>query len=259
MLIFHLDAPLWKQYWTYLTGLLQGDLGPSYKFLSRSINDIVAEGFGISGTLGALAILLGVPSGMGLGTIAALTRKTAIDQTFSIIGMVGISLPTFITGGLLVLLFSLWTHWLPAATLQSPMHWILPVLTLATVPLAYTFLMTRTAVYQVKGQLFPQMKRVYGVSELQISLAHILRNALLPLVAILGPLAASILTGSFAVEYIFAIPGLGKHFITAVSNRDYTLVMGITIVYGLLLIFMNTITDMATLWLDPRLRQNAKA
>jgi oligopeptide transport system permease protein len=256
---FHLDASLWQQYGYYLGGVLQGNLGPSYKYLSRGINDIVAEGFWISGGLGALAMAVGVPIGVALGTLAALTRRPSIDQALSVVGMVGMSLPTFITGGLMVLVFSLWGHLLPAATLQTPAHWVLPVLTLATVPFAYTFLLTRTAVYQVKTQLFPQMKRVYGIGEFQIATAHILRNALLPLVAILGPLAASILTGSFAVEYIYAIPGLGKHFITAVSNRDYTLVMGITIVYGVLLIVLNTVTDMVTVWLDPRLRQSVKA
>lgn len=255
---YHLNEPLWKQYALYLGGVLQGDLGPSFKYKSRSVNDIVGDATVTSTKLGLIALVIGVLLGTGLGTLAGLSRNRFVDGLLTLTGVASISTPLFIFGGFLVLLFALKLSWLPAATLETPRHYILPVLTLSLMPFSYTFLLVRTTVREMRTQQYVLIKRSEGLSERVIALRHILRNSLIPLVSILGPIAAAIITGSFAVEYIFAIPGLGKHFITAVSNRDYTLVMGITIIYGVALILFNTITDIVYGFLDPRLREEAK-
>lgn len=255
---YHLNEPLWKQYAIYMGGILRGDLGPSFKYKSRSVNDIVGEATATSVKLGLMALLLGTLLGTALGTIAGLTRSRAVDGLLTLIGVSSISTPLFIFGGFLVLIFALYLNWLPAATLETPRHYILPVLSLALMPFAYAFLLVRTSVRETRAQTFVLIKRSEGLPEKTIALKHILRNSLIPLVSILGPIAAAIITGSFAIEYIFAIPGLGKHFVTAVSNRDYTLVMGITIIYGVALVLFNTLTDIAYGFLDPRLRNEVK-
>lgn len=255
---YHLDKPLAEQYWRYLGGIARGDLGPSYKYKSRTVNDIVGEATLTSVELGGWALLLGVLGGTLLGTWAGATRNRRVDGALSLLGVSSISMPPFIFGGFLVLTFALWLRWLPAATLESPAHYVLPVLSLALTPFAYSFLLVRTTVREVRSQPHVLIKRSAGLSERSLVLKHVLRNSLVPLVSILGPIAAAIITGSFAVEYIFAVPGLGKHFVTAVSNRDYPLVIGITLVYGSALILFNTLTDIAYGWLDPRLRENAR-
>jgi oligopeptide transport system permease protein len=251
---YHLNEPLWKQYAIYMGGILRGDLGPSYKYKSRSVTDIVGEATVTSAKLGLMALLVGTLSGVVLGVIAGLTKNRFLDGLLTLTGVASISTPLFIFGGLLVLVFSLTLNWLPAATLETPKHFILPVLALSLSPFAYAFLLIRTTVREVRSMQYVLIKRSEGLPELTISLRHILRNSLLPLVSIMGPLAANVITGAFAVEYIFAVPGLGKHFITAVSNRDYTLVIGITLIYGIALIVLNTVTDIVYGRLDPRLR-----
>ncbi len=251
---YHLDKPLHTQYIYYMGGILQGDLGPSYKYQSRTVNDIVAEATVVSVRIGLIALVVGTFFGVILGTLAGATRNRHLDGLISLVGVSSISMPSFIFGGFLVLLFALKLNWLPAATLESPAHYVLPVAALALVPFAYSFLLIRTTVKEMKTQPFVQIKRSFGLQEQVITIKHVLRNSLIPLVSILGPIAAAIITGSFAVEYIFAVPGLGKHFVNAVNNRDYTLVMGITIVYSVALIVFNTLTDLLYGYLDPRIR-----
>lgn len=256
---YHLDKPLFQQYLLYMGGILRGDLGPSFKFKSRSVNDIVAEATRTSVILGGMALLLGVVLGGLLGAAAGLSRNRFLDALLSVVGVASISTPLFIFGGLLVLVFSLRLNLLPAATLESPRHYILPVLSLSLLPFAYAFMLIRGAVKETRGKTFVLIKRSAGLPERTIALRHILRNSLLPLVSILGPVAAAVITGSFAVEYIFAVPGLGRHFVTAVTNRDYTLVMGITLVYSVALILFNMLTDIVYGLLDPRLREEVRA
>lgn len=252
---YHLDKPLGAQYLMYMGGILRGDLGPSFKYKARSVNDIVAEATATSFTLGLLALALGTAAGVVLGTVAGLTRSRMLDGLLSLVGVASISTPLFIFGGVLVLLFSLNWNLLPAATLETPRHYILPVLSLALLPFAYAFLLVRSAIKETRSKSFVLIKRSMGLPENTVAFRHVLRNSLLPLVSILGPVAAAIITGSFAVEYIFAVPGLGKHFVTAVTNRDYTLVIGITIVYSAALILFNMLTDIVYGYLDPRLRE----
>lgn len=255
---YHLTEPIWVQYGYYVQNLVHGDLGPSYKFKSRSVTDIVSEATGVSTRIGLMALVIGTLAGVVLGAMAGIVKNRLADGLLSFVGVSSISMPSFIFGGLLVLVFALSLKWLPAATLATPAHYVLPVLTLSLVPFSYSFLLIRTTVREMRHQQFVQIKRSFGLKESVISVRHILRNSLLPLVSILGPIAAAIITGSFAVEYIFAVPGLGKHFVTAVSNRDYTLVMGITLVYSLALVVFNTLTDLLYGYLDPRFRDAAK-
>jgi oligopeptide transport system permease protein len=256
---YHLNEPLWKQYILYVGGVAHGDLGPSYKYKSRTVTDIVGEATFTSAKLGFMALLVGGLSGVALGAMAGLSRNRWVDGLLTLLGVASISTPLFIFGGLLVLLFALTLNWLPAATLETPAHYILPVLSLSLMPFSYAFLLTRTTVRETRSRQYVLIKRSEGLSEGAIAVRHVLRNSLIPLVSILGPLAAAIITGSFAVEYIFAIPGLGRHFVTAVTNRDYTLVMGITIVYGVALILFNTFTDILYGLLDPRLREESRS
>jgi oligopeptide transport system permease protein len=256
---YHLNEPLWKQYLLYVSGVAHGDLGPSYKYKSRTVSDIVGEATSTSAKLGFMALLVGGLSGVALGAMAGLSRNRWVDGLLTLLGVASISTPLFIFGGLLVLLFALTLNWLPAATLETPAHYILPVLSLSLMPFSYAFLLTRTTVRETRSRQYVLIKRSEGLSEGAIAMRHVLRNSLIPLVSILGPLAAAIITGSFAVEYIFAIPGLGRHFVTAVTNRDYTLVMGITSVYGVALILFNTFTDILYGLLDPRLREEARS
>ena len=255
---YHLNEPMINQFGIYLGGILKGDLGPSFKFKSRSVNDIVSEATVTSVFLGSMAMILGTFFGVLLGTLAGLSRNRFVDGALSLIGVASISTPLFIFGGFLVLVFALNLNILPAATLESPRHYILPVLSLSLLPFAYAFLLIRNTIKETRSKSFVMIKRSAGLAESAIAIRHILRNSLIPLVSILGPIAAAIITGSFAVEYIFAVPGLGRHFVTAVTNRDYPLVVGITIVYSVALILFNMLTDIAYGYLDPRLREGVQ-
>jgi oligopeptide transport system permease protein len=251
---YHLNEPLWQQYLLYMGGVLHGDLGPSFKYQSRTVTDIVGEASVASFKLGAVAMVLGTLAGVLAGAIAGLSRNRLVDGVLSLLGVAGLSTPLFIFGGALVLIFALILNWLPAATLETPRHYILPILALSLTPFSYAFLLIRTAIRETQHSPHVRMKRSAGLPESRIAIRHVLRNSLLPLVSILGPVAAAIITGSFAVEYIFAIPGLGRHFVTAVTNRDYPLITGITILYGIILIVFNTLTDVVQTLLDPRLK-----
>jgi len=251
---YHLNDPPLVQYGRYLSDLLHGDLGPSFKYQSRRVNDIVAESFGVSLQIGALALILGLSLGVVLGVAAGMTPLPWVDTLLSLLGVSSLSTPSFIFGGLLVLVFALELNLLPAARLVSPIHYVLPVTTLALVPFAYSFLLVRTQIKEVKTRPFVLIKRAFGVKDKDVQWHHVWRNAGLPLLSILGPLTAALITGSFAVEYIFAIPGMGKHFINGVANRDYTLVMGLTLIYSVILLALNLATDLLYGWLDPRLR-----
>ncbi len=255
---FHLNEPIGQQYLYYLGNILRGDLGPSYKYVTRNVNDIVAEAGGVSFRIGIGALLLGVTLGILLGTWAGTTRKRWLDGLLSILGMTSISVPSFIFGAFLVMVFAYHLNILPAARLATPKHYILPIIALSLTPFAYTFMLIRTSVQEVGLLPFVTIKRCLGLPDGVITFKHILRNALIPLISILGPISAAIITGSFAVELIFAVPGLGKYFVTAVGNRDYTLVMGITIVYSVLLILFNTLTDMLYGLVDPRLKERGR-
>ncbi len=255
---FHLNEPLMNQYLSYMGNIAQGNLGPSYKYITRTVNDIVADAAWVSLKIGTAALVLGVGLGVLMGTWAGMTRNRWLDGFLSSFGISSISMPSFIFGAFLVLVFAYYLNILPAARLASPKHYILPVVALSMTPFAYTFLLIRTTVKEVSHQQFVMIKRCFGISEDAVTFRHVLRNSLIPLISILGPVSAMVVTGSFAVELIFGIPGLGKYFVTAVTNRDYTLVMGITIIYSVLLILFNTMTDVVYALVDPRMREQGR-
>ncbi|MDH4379746.1 MAG: ABC transporter permease [Vampirovibrionales bacterium] len=260
---YHLNAPVWQQLLAYSGNVLRGDLGPSYKYTSRTVQEVMSEALPPTLILGALSLLLGCSAGMSVALLPwllparAQQTKAALDTLASTLGLASLSAPSFVVAGSLVLLFALELRWLPAARLTNPMDAILPTLALATVPFGYTVLWVRKALWQQAGQGYLQVKHALGIQANQITLNHQWRNALLPWMSLMGPLAAGLLTGSFAVETIFAIPGVGKLFVLSVIDRDYPVVMGITLLYSVLLIALNLVSESLLRWLDPRLRVEA--
>ena len=235
--------------------MLQGDLGPSYQYPSRTVNQMLAESAPVSASVGGLAMVLGTVFGVLLGVWAGVYGLQGwANSVANALGSLSLSIPTYLFGGLLVLTFTLWLRWLPAATLLTPAHWVLPVVTLALLPFSFAYTLVRTAMENTREQWFIRIKTAYGFSQGYVVCKHLLRLALLPLVSLIGPIAATVLTGSFAVETMFAIPGIGKQFVNAVVARDYTVVMGVTLLYSAMLVVFNTMTDWLQTRLDPRLR-----
>jgi oligopeptide transport system permease protein len=251
---YHLSAPIAEQYSLYVQGLLRGDLGPSYQYPSRTVVDMLAESVPVSAMLGVFALVFGTVAGMATGLMAGVATGPA-QWMGALVGSFSLSIPTYLWGGLLVLVFALWLNWLPAATLLTPMHWVLPVATLSLLPFSFTFMLVKTRTHSLLADPFIRIKHAYGLPQAHITWRHVLRLAVLPVVSLIGPIAATILTGSFAVETLFAIPGIGKQFVNAVIARDYTVVMGITLVYSVLLVVFNTTTDWLATRLDPRLQE----
>lgn len=251
---YRLNDPLPKQYADYWANLLRGDLGPSFKYESRSVNEIIAEGFPVSAELGLVAVSLSVLIGIPAGMAGALYQNRWPDHLVMLLATVGISVPSFILATLLIFCFALWLRILPAAMWGSPEYVILPALALAGMPTAFIARLTRSSMLEVLAQDYVRTARAKGISPFTILWRHALKNALLPVVTYLGPMIAAIFTGSFVIESIFAIPGLGRHFVTSIYNRDYTVILGITVFYSALLVLMNFLVDLAYLWLDPRIK-----
>lgn len=248
------DLPWHEQLLRYVGNLAAGDLGLSTKYPDRSVNEIIAAGLPASFWLGALSLLWALLVGVTAGIIGALHQNTAWDHAAMVAAMVGISVPTFVMGPLLALLFGLSLYWLPPAGWGAPRHMLLPALTLGTVYAAYIARLTRAGMLEVVRSDFVRTARAKGLPERLVLWRHMLRGGLLPLVTFLGPAAADILVGSVVVEKVFAVPGIGTHFVDAAFNRDYFLVMGIVVVYSVLLLVMNALVDIAYGLLDPRVR-----
>ncbi len=251
---YGLDQPLATQYVRYLNGLLHGDFGPSFKFRDTQVTELIAQGLPVSLTLGLGAILLSIFVGVPLGICAALRRDTLIDHGVRTVAALGVALPAFVIGPLLALLFGLYLHWLPVAGWGEPRHLVLPVITLALPVIAYVARLTRTSFIEVMRANFIRTARAKGISELHIVLRHGLRPALMPVVSYLGPATAFIVTGSLVVETVFGLPGTGRYLVQGAINRDYTLVMGMIVVYGALTLLCNLVADLIYGWLDPRVR-----
>ena len=251
---YHLDAPLYRQYFDYMGGLLHGDLGPSFKNASWSVNELAALGFPVSLELGIYALMVALVIGLTAGVVASMKPNTAQDHVPMSLAMLGICIPTFVLGPLLVLVFSLWLGWLPVAGWEGPRHKILPSITLGAAYAAYVARLTRGGMLEVLSQDFIRTARAKGLSEARVVLRHALRGGLQPVVSFLGPAAAGLLTGSFVVETIFQIPGLGRFFVQAAFNRDYTMIMGMVLFYALFILSFNLAVDVIQAWLDPRLR-----
>ncbi len=251
---YSLDQPLWQQYFSYLGDVLQGDFGPSFQYRDFTVNELIARGFPVSLTLGGLALGLAVLAGVLAGTVAALRQNSRIDYTVMGFSMTGISIPNFVVAPLLILLFGVYLGWLPAGGWGTPAQAVLPVICLALPMIAYISRLTRGSMIEVLNSPFIRTARAKGVPEWQVIRRHALRPALLPVISFLGPATAGVLTGSVVIEQIFGFPGMGRYFVQGALNRDYTLVMGVLIVYAVLIILLNLLVDLIYGWLDPRIR-----
>jgi len=251
---YGLNQPLHRQYLDYLGHLLHGDLGPSFKYPNRTINEIIADKLHTSLELGAWSLLVALGLGLPLGVFAAVKRNTWIDYACSSMAMFGICVPTFVLGPLLVLMFGLHFRWFNASGWDEPIDRVLPSLVLGFFYAAYVARLTRGGMLDVLNQDFIRTARAKGASETRVIFRHALRGGLVPVVAFLGPAVAGILTGSFVIETIFQIPGLGREFLNSAFNRDYTLVLGTVILYATLVIALNLVVDIVQVWLNPKLK-----
>ena len=251
---YKLNDPLWKQYTDYMSNLIRGDLGPSFKYLGRSVNDIIRDGFPVSATLGAWAILFALVVGVPAGIISALNQNRWQDNVVMAIAIIGVSVPNFVIATLLMYVFAVKLRWLPVAMWGTPRHVILPMIALAGFPAAFFARLMRSSTLDVLSQDYIHTARAKGLSWYAVVVKHVVKNAILPVVTYLGPLIAGILTGSFVVENIFAIPGLGRYYVTSIYNRDYTTIMGVTIFYSTFLVLLNFLVDIAYGWIDPRIK-----
>ncbi len=252
---YNLDKPLWQQYAGYLGKvILHGDLGPSFKYPNRTVNEIIADKLPVSLELGAISLAIALAIGLTLGVLAAIKRNTWIDYVCSSVAMIGICVPTFVLGPLLVLTLAIHFGWFNASGWYGPIDRVLPSLTLGCVYAAYVARLTRGGMLEVLNQDYIRTARAKGASETRVIFRHALRGGLLPVVSFLGPAIAGILTGSFVIETIFQIPGLGREFVNSAFNRDYTLVLGTVILYATLLIGLNLVVDIAQVWLNPKLK-----
>ena len=253
---YHLDEPLIQQYGRYLLDLLQGDFGPSFQYKDYTVNELIATGFPVSLRLGGIAVLLAFVIGSSIGILAARMQNSATDYTLMAGAMTGISIPNFVLAPLLILLFAVYLQWLPAGgwnggALQNT---ILPIIGLALPQIAYISRLMRGSMIEVLRSNAIRTARAKGLPEHTVILRHALKPALLPVISFLGPATAAILTGSVVIEQIFGIPGLGRYFVQGALNRDYTLVMGVVVFYGVLIILFNFIVDLLYAALDPKIR-----
>ena len=256
---YKLDQPLSKQYLSYLKSIVTFDFGPSIKKPNETVNSLISRGFPISFELGMVTILVAVISGLILGTLAALRHNGVIDYLAMTFAVIGISLPNFILATLLIKVFAGELGWFPAATWESPKHMVLPTLALATGPMAIIARLTRASMLEVLTQDYIKMAKAKGLKPWKIIVRYALRNAMMPVVTIMGTMLAGILTGTFVIEKIFAIPGMGKYFVESINNRDYPVIMGTTVFYSAFLVFMLFLVDIVYGILDPRIKLHKKA
>ena len=251
---YGLDKPLTEQYLNYMKCLLHGDLGISFKHQGFTVNQIIAMKFPVSAKLGGLAMLVAIIAGVTLGSVAAANRNRFIDRFIMFVCTLGIAVPGFVIGTLLLYQFGV--HWklLPFIGLKHPLNYIMPVLTLSFLPLSYITRLMRSNMLDALDQDYVRTARAKGLSPSAIIFKHVIRNTIIPVITYIGPMTAAILTGGFVVERIFEIPGLGKYFIDSITNRDYTMIMGTTIFLAALVITANLITDILYSIADPRIK-----
>jgi len=253
---YHLDEPLWQQYLRYMGGLARGDLGPSFQYAGFSVTELIAQGFPVSLTIGLLSMLLALLVGGSAGIWAAMRQNRLGDWSVMTLSMAGISLPSYVIAPLMILLFAVTLHWLPAGGWEQGRYldMLMPVLALALPQIAYIARLMRGSMIEVLRSNFIRTARAKGLPERQVILRHALKPAMMPILSFLGPTAAGVITGSVVIEQIFGIPGLGRYFVQAAINRDYTLVLGVVIFYGLLIVLFNFLVDLLYGALDPRVR-----
>ena len=251
---YGLDKPVYEQYFVYLKNLLKGDLGVSYKIRSISVNQIIADAFPYSLDLGLRAIAFALVAGLLLGIIAAYQRGKPMDTFTMVLAIIGISVPSFIIGFFIQYVFAVKLKWFPVAQYETQMHTVLPTFALGLGMLAVIAKYTRTSMLEVISADYVKTADSKGLSKPRIIFVHQLRNALMPVITLLGPMVAAVITGTFVVENVFAIPGLGRHYVTSVQNLDYTLIVGLTIFFAVILVVMNLIVDIVYAMIDPRIK-----
>ena len=251
---YHLDEPVWQQYLRYLAGIARGDFGPSYKYLDRGVTEIIADTLPTSVLLGGLAILFALAVSFPIGLLAAYHRNSLIDRCCMFIATLGISLPNFLLGAFLIWAIALQLGWLQAGRWDDWASMILPTVTLGAAPAAFLAALLRSTLIDTFGEDFVRTARAKGLTEFVVVAKHALCHSLIPVLTVMGPLTATLLTGSFVVEFVFAIPGMGRFFITAVVDRDYPLIMGVTLIYTALLVCANLLVDLLYSYVDPRIR-----
>jgi oligopeptide transport system permease protein len=252
---YGLDQPVYVQYGRWLKGICHGDFHESFQYLGRPVTEIILTALPSSLFLGLLALIFSVGIGIPLGCFSAVKRGTFWDTSAMFIAISGISLPSYLIASVLILVFSLKLRLLPPALWEGASSIFLPVITLGTRPLAVIARLTRASLIESLNSDYIRTAYGKGLPETRIVLKHALKNSLIPVITVMGPLAASLVTGSFLVESVFQIPGIGRHFVQAVLNRDYPLVMGVTLTYGVILVLSNIAVDVAYSWLDPRIKQ----
>lgn len=256
---FHAESP-WQFLAYYPWRLVRhGDFGPSMQYNDWSVNDILGSALPVSITLGLFALTLAVFTGVGLGTVAAVARGKIADWASLAVTLIGISVPSFVLASVLLVVFAARLHWFPLGGFVGPRHLILPGLALSLLPMAYIARLTRVSMIDVLGSDYVRTARAKGLAKSTVVWKHCLRNAILPVLSYLGPAAAAALTGSFVVEQVFNVPGLGQHFVNSVLNRDQTLIMGTVVVYSTAVLALNLLVDVMYVFVDPRIQYDQKA
>jgi oligopeptide transport system permease protein len=252
---YRLNLPMYEQYIAYLADLAEGDLGPSFKYPGRSVNELIAAGFPVTAELGFYALLVAISIGGIAGVIASLRPNTAQDYIPMSVAMIGICVTSLLMGPILILVFGIYLEWLPVSGWgDMPGDKILPAITLGSTYAAYIARLSRAGMLEVMSQDYIRTARAKGLPEWQVVVRHALRGGMIPVVAFLGPAFAGLLSGSFVVETIFQIPGLGRFYVQAAFNRDYTMILGATVFLATLIVVFNLLSDILAAWMNPRLR-----
>lgn len=251
---YGLDKPVPQQYLDFVWNAVRGDLGISYIFRDRPVTDVLLQNWPATAILGLSAFLFAVTLGVGMGTIAALRQNTPIDYIAVGFSTLGASAPSFVLGIFLIIFFGVYLRWFPTGGWGTPAHVVLPMIALGALPAAYIARLTRASILEVLGQDYVRTARAKGLRERMVVWRHVLKNSLIPVLTVLGPYAAFFLTGSFLIEQQFSIPGIGRTFVQGLSQRDYALIMGATLLYAVLLAVANLVVDIAYAFVDPRIR-----
>jgi oligopeptide transport system permease protein len=251
---YGLDKPILEQYVNWVLGMLHLDFGPSYTYIGRTVNQIIGEGAPKTIQLGVMAFIVSVSVGIPLGIVAALSHNKWPDYLSTGISMLGIATPSFVLAILLILVFSVWLKALPPTGWRGPDTWVMPTLALAGYQIAQISRYTRASMLEVTRKDYVRTAQSKGIAPRLVVIRHMVRNALIPVITILGPILANLVTGSFIIEYFFGVPGIGRNFVVSISSRDYAMIMAVTVIYAVTVAFMNVIVDVAYAYIDPRIR-----